>query len=46
MDEDVARALMDALVKHFGGSTEVQTLRTDYLAERGRVDKMIGYLTR
>ncbi len=43
--EDMARALLDALAAHFGGSSDVQTLRKDYLAERARVDKMIDHLT-
>ena len=41
---DMARALLDALAAHFGGSSDVQTLRQDYLAERVRVDKMIDRL--
>jgi hypothetical protein len=45
LDEDLARALLDALSAHFGGSSDVQTLRKDYLAERARVDKMIAHLT-
>lgn len=45
LPEPVARALLDALAAHFGGTGEVQTLRKDYLAERARVDKMIDYLT-
>lgn len=46
LPEDLARALLDALAAHFGGVSEVQTLRKDYLAERARVDKMIDHLTR
>jgi hypothetical protein len=45
MPEHVARALLDALAAHFGGTSEVQTLRKDYMAERARVDKMIDHLT-
>jgi hypothetical protein len=45
LPEHVARALLDALAEHFGGTSEVQTLRKDYLAERSRVDKMIDHLT-
>ena len=45
MPEAVARALLDALAAHFGGTSDVQTLRKDYLAERARVDKLIGHLT-
>ena len=43
--EDLARALLDALSQHFGGSSDVRSLRNDYDAERRRVDKLIGYLT-
>lgn len=45
LPESMARALLDALAAHFGGTGEVQTLRKDYLAERARVDKMIDHLT-
>ncbi len=45
IDEDMARALLDALAEHFGGTAEVQTLRKDYLAERARVDLLIKHLT-
>lgn len=44
IDDAMARALLDALAAHFGGTSEVQTLRKDYLAERARVDKMIDAL--
>ncbi len=44
LSESMARALLDALVAHFGGTAEVQTLRKDYLHERARVDKMIEHL--
>nr|MDT0660843.1 hypothetical protein [Micromonospora sp. DSM 115978] len=43
--EEMARALLDALSAHFGGTSEVMTLRADYRAERDRVDRMINYLT-
>lgn len=46
LPEDMARALLDALSAHFAGTSDVQTLRKDYLAERARVDKMIDRLTR
>lgn len=46
LPEDLARALLDALATHFGGVSEVQSLRRDYLAERARVDKMIDHLTK
>lgn len=45
LPESVARALYDALAVHFHGVSDTQTLRTDYLAERRRVDQLITYLT-
>lgn len=45
MPADVGRALLDALAAHYGGTSEVQTLRKDFLHERGRVDKLIGTLS-
>jgi hypothetical protein len=44
LPDDVARALLDALTAHYGGAPELQSLRKDYVAERGRVDKMIDHL--
>jgi len=44
LSEEAARALLDALAAHYGGSSDVQTLRKDYLAERARVDKMIDHM--
>ena len=46
LPDNLARALLDALAAHFGGTSEVQTLRKDYLHERGRVDKVLDYLIR
>ena len=46
LPEDAARALLDALAAHFGGVSEVQTLRKDYMAERARVDKLIDHMTK
>jgi len=39
---DFAIALMNALLQHFQGAEDTQTLRGDYLHERERVDKLIG----
>lgn len=39
--EDIAKALLEALAGHFGGTEDTRTLRKDYLAERARVDKFI-----
>lgn len=43
---DVARALYEALSRHFGGNVvDATTLRKDYDAERARVDLFIKHLT-
>ena len=42
--QDAARALLDALAQHFGGTGDTRQLRKDYDAERTRVDKMINHL--
>lgn len=46
-DEEILRALYEALAAHFGGAGhDTRALRQDYNAERARVDKMIdGLLT-
>lgn len=42
---EMARALLDALAQHFGGTGDVRQLRKDHDAERARVDKLIGTLS-
>lgn len=42
---DMARALLDALAVHFGGTGTARELRADYNHERGRVDKLITTLS-
>lgn len=44
LDEETARVLCDALVRHFHGTLAEQQLRADYEHERGRVDRMLGAL--
>jgi hypothetical protein len=41
LPEWYARPLLDSLAAYFGGTSEVQTLRRDYEAERKRVDRLI-----
>lgn len=41
LPDDMARALLDALSAHYGGTTDVRTLRKDYDAERSRVDRLL-----
>lgn len=37
---DAARALLDALLRHYQGASDMHTVRSDLLHERGRVDKL------
>jgi hypothetical protein len=39
--DDVAKALLDALLEHFHGGSGNRELRKDYDAERARVDKLM-----
>lgn len=41
---DFAIVLMNALLKHFEGASDMHTLRSDFLHERGRVDKMMEHV--
>jgi len=38
---DIARALLDALMRYYQGASDMHTVRADLLHERARVDKMI-----
>lgn len=40
LPEDIARALFEALARHFGGHPETVSLRKDYESERARVDRL------
>lgn len=42
--DEVAKALLDALLDHFRGGHDARDLRKDYDSERARVDKMIEAL--
>lgn len=44
LDDATARALLDALADHYGGTNGVRTIREDFLHERGRVDRLITAL--
>jgi len=37
---EAARALLDALLRHYEGAPDMRTARQDLLHERGRVDKL------
>lgn len=41
ISNDAARALLDALTRHYQGASDMHTVRGDLLHERGRVDKLI-----
>lgn len=41
MSDDLAMPLLDALAMHYSGTSDMRTLRADYVAERARVDKFI-----
>ena len=44
--DDVAKALLDALLDHYRGGHDARQLRKDYDAERARVDIFIKHLTK
>lgn len=46
IDIEVARALLDALARHFGGTGDTRQLRKDYDHERSRVDKLTDAVIR
>lgn len=39
--KDFALVLLEELLRHFQGASDLHTVRSDYLHERGRVDKML-----
>ena len=44
MTDEVARALLDALIRHYQGASDMHTVRADLLHERKRVDELTGAL--
>jgi hypothetical protein len=40
LPDEVARPLLDALLRHYQGASDMHTVRADLLHERGRVDKL------
>ena len=46
LPEDAGRALLDALLRHYEGASDMHTVRSDLLHERGRVDKLTDSLIR
>lgn len=45
LGDNEARALLEALARHYGGADDVRALRRDYDAERKRVDTLTSALT-
>jgi hypothetical protein len=46
LPNDAARALLEALLRHYEGASDMHTVRADLLHERGRVDKMVDAIVR
>ena len=46
LPEPAARALLDKLMQHFQGASDLQTIRGDLLHERDRRDKLEDAMTR
>jgi hypothetical protein len=44
LQDDIARALMDELIRHYHGSGDTLALRRDYDHERQRYDKAVAAL--
>lgn len=44
LDDDLGRALLDALAEHYGNTSGGRQQRADYEHERARVDLLIGAL--
>lgn len=42
---EAARALLDALLRHYQGASDMHTVRSDLLHERGRVDRLIDVIS-
>lgn len=40
LDDEIGRPLLDALLRHYQGASDMHTVRADLLHERGRVDKL------
>ncbi len=44
LPDEIARVLLDALHRHYAGTTDARALRADYDHERKRVDRLINAL--
>jgi hypothetical protein len=45
LNGEAARALLDALTRHYQGAPDLHMVRSDLMHERGRVDKLLGTLS-
>jgi hypothetical protein len=46
LEDGEALALLDALLRHYQGASDMHTVRSDLLHERGRVDKLTDAMIR
>jgi len=46
LQDEAARALLDALLRYYEGASDMHTVRSDLLHERGRVDRLTDALIR
>jgi len=44
MTDDLARELLDELMRYYQGASDMKSARADLLHERGRVDKLIEHI--
>ena len=44
LSHDMARGILEALLRYYGGAPDSHTVRADLLHERGRVDKVLDAL--
>ncbi len=46
LQDEAGRVLLDALLRYYEGASDMHTVRSDLLHERGRVDKLTDALIR
>lgn len=44
LTDEAARVLLDALLRHYEGASDMRTVRSDLLHERDRVDRLIKFI--
>jgi hypothetical protein len=45
LTDEIARELLEALLRHYQGASDMHTLRADYLHERSRLDGLLRTLS-